>query len=314
MSQPADQSSAEAMTVQLTPQLPLPRIPSEQTLSIKPAVESVLQGLNRVRNNNKFKRLSDIRKLSSHASLYYDWPGVTSESNCDSLQSYLQSLCGSTTDKLQFDTVLALSLDAAIEDLDHDSMKADFGLALVMHFPNLCTFTGQELQPRHWFNTPAGERVIQRQCPTLPSLVSLDLFDCVLSTEYLDWLLRHVPNIRFLRLASCNLRDSHLRAISTLQHLEWLELNDNPLLTDTGIKHLQQCRRLRKLDLTGCKVSRKCVKPLSCLYDEGSLKCLLADVYCPEQASGLRHLQRVLPKLKIRDWDIDLDAFDMTLM
>ena len=71
-------------------------------------------------------------------------------------------------------------------------------------------------------------------------------------------LLAELKQITGLNLSSCSLNDGGLSYLSSLAHLQHLNLSFCNRITDVGLKHIRKLSRLTYLDLQGCvKVTQK---------------------------------------------------------
>lgn len=109
----------------------------------------------------------------------------------------------------------------------------------------------------------------QNLTKTCKLLENLDLEDCVLITDQtLFYLTNNCTNLKRLALSHCdNITDEGIRYIGnspkSAESIQYLELDNCTLLTDTAIDHLISCKHLKRLDIyDNSRISRQATKKL----------------------------------------------------
>lgn len=81
----------------------------------------------------------------------------------------------------------------------------------------------------------------------------IDAADMIIMLEGLDSL-RNLKYLRYLRLKKMfELEDWHLFLLHKFESLEFLDISDNPRLTDKGMQSLYRLRNLKVLDISNCQ-------------------------------------------------------------
>lgn len=111
-----------------------------------------------------------------------------------------------------------------------------------------------------------GFQALTKNCKQLQDL---DLEDCVLITDLtLYYLTNNCNNLKRLALSHCDrITDEGIKYIGTnlkcAESIQYLELDNCPLLTDAAIDHLIACKHLKRLDIyDNNRISRQATKKL----------------------------------------------------
>jgi hypothetical protein len=81
-----------------------------------------------------------------------------------------------------------------------------------------------------------------------------------------EWLaLRAFPEVEAVTFSGADLTDDDLRLLRNLRRLVRLELEQNPGITDAGLRHIEGMPRLEHVRLWGCGVSDEGLKSLAAL-------------------------------------------------
>jgi serine/threonine protein kinase len=121
----------------------------------------------------------------------------------------------------------------------------DGGLSSILDLPNL-----QELSISNTSVSSDGVSSLKK----LKSLTRLWLCHMRVDEKMLAYL-KSARKLQFLALGHTHMCDDDLAALSNLPSLEILRLEDNPQITDRGLKYLVNLPELRCLSLTGCSIT-----------------------------------------------------------
>ncbi len=98
--------------------------------------------------------------------------------------------------------------------------------------------------------------------------------------------------LQALRVNTCGLTNSDLSEIGKIKTLEQFDANDNPAITDMGVKALTNLKHLRELQLETATLTPSCIDDLAKLQTLQNLK--ISDEDWNE--TDLRRLRSVMPK------------------
>jgi hypothetical protein len=104
--------------------------------------------------------------------------------------------------------------------------------------------------------------------------------------------LARVPSIISLYLFNIGLTDDDLSELSDMPQLEWLNIGGNEKVSDVGIAHLAQCRRLRHLNLESTGVVGMSLEKLAGCKDIDTLELM----NCPVTDEAIVRIPR-FPKI-----------------
>ncbi|XP_069684836.1 uncharacterized protein [Periplaneta americana] len=87
-----------------------------------------------------------------------------------------------------------------------------------------------------------------------PQLVKLEVVDCGPALDSLvNSMLRVAPMLKHVSVQEGLITNEDLEGLAFCEHLEYLDLSKNPLLTNTCMRYVGQgCHRLKFLDITAC--------------------------------------------------------------
>jgi hypothetical protein len=143
--------------------------------------------------------------------------------------------------------------------------------------------------------------VLDGECavlPDLPTLQTLDLSGLVYgSAMFSEAFFLSFPQLRSLRVPSIS--DSQLMALTCLEQLEQLRVDDAAEITSVGLAHLSGLGELRRLVLDYCNPTWSDTD-LRWFESMARLETLRL-VQCPFSASGLRELWDSLPNFSELD-------------
>jgi len=101
-----------------------------------------------------------------------------------------------------------------------------------------------------------GDGVLKRIASSCPNLSNLNVRACysTVTDSNLLFMIKRLPMLRNLNISYCKyVSDKAIEAISqTCKELLYLDISDNPLLTDSSLQHLRKSPKLYSLDITGC--------------------------------------------------------------
>ncbi len=156
------------------------------------------------------------------------------------------------------------------------------------------------------FNTAIDGSCL-KQLATVKTLENLRLSKTSLKHENLKYL-SQMRGLRSLSLTHLRLNDSAVSNISGCTNMYWLDLSNNPDLTDNCLKYLVPLKKLSEVNLTQTKTTLRGLLQL-----KGSLA--LKKILCSEMpytAADLAAFRKALPgvklSLKARERPVDIDT------
>ena len=74
--------------------------------------------------------------------------------------------------------------------------------------------------------------------------------------------LRAFPKLRYLDLSGCPVTDKWLLQLKRLNNLQTLKVNGCPRITNAGLRHLEELKKLREVHVKGTRVTESGVQKL----------------------------------------------------
>jgi len=157
----------------------------------------------------------------------------------------------------------------------YNTDTTDVGIAYLAKLINLETLNASS-------TSITGKTIFQLPLPKLTFLA----VDCNILDRGSIAKITSYPHLKRLEIQRTKIGDQELVFIGKLKELKELNLAGNPAISDIGIKHLQNLKKLEKLDLRDCAVTSKGLLASNCNWPLRTLS-LPGDIYSVAEMAAL---------------------------